>query len=210
MSKKSNPKGKAVMKTEKPKLTVSTERVSAAVVVSSLQKEAKPLFKKLYAVGKIDNQSDYEFAGALVKELKDLAKQADNKEKSITKPLDEAKKNTIELFKPFKEEVAGVETKIKLEMSVFYEKNKNKQLKLEQDMDSGKIKNMSTFVRKHNALTVSSGSASARTLKELVIVNDKKIPREFLMPDEAKIKAAFKAGEEVPGCEWRDKTSIAI
>jgi len=64
----------------------------------------------------IDNNDDYEDCGLLLKRVKVTSNELDLKRKSITRPLDEAKKNTMALFKPVLDALASIEKSAKRKM----------------------------------------------------------------------------------------------
>ena len=59
-------------------------------------------------------------------------------------------------------------------------------------------------------LTTENNAASIRKVWKAVITNEKLIPREFLVPDTAKIVEHCKKGGTLPGVEWKQVDSIAI
>lgn len=203
---------KAVKKIEKSDgkiVPFTKDQVSTEVVVASLEKQAKPLEKKLMSYSKITTQEDYDTAAALMKQLKELSKQADEKEKEITEPLKGVIKKAIALFKPFKDKVASTEVTLKLAMSIFVEGKKATTAKLEQQVTSGKI-GIAKFTEKTAELSAKSSFVKERSVKVLVIEDIAKIPREYMVPDEVKIKKALKMGMKVSGCKLEEQISLAI
>jgi hypothetical protein len=187
-----------------------SEAVSTAVVIQSLEKKAKPVFKKLESIDSITTVEDNERAAEQLKFLKVLAQEADAQQKEITDPLEQAKKATIKLFKPFKDRVAEMETTIKLKMSNFLTLQKKKEVKLLEDFDNGKIKNVSTFTKKSQELQITSNVMQVRKVWTVEVENENEIPREYLVPDMEKIKQAFKDGKKVKGAKYFQKETIAI
>ena len=61
----------------------------------------------------ITNQTEYDTASVVLKEVKSRYKELDEQRKSITKPLDDAKKAVMELFKRPLDLLGQAETKIK-------------------------------------------------------------------------------------------------
>jgi FKBP-type peptidyl-prolyl cis-trans isomerase 2 len=49
-----------------------------------------------------------------------------------------------------------------------------------------------------------------RNTKYVKIVDENKIPREFLVPDMVAIKEAMSQGKKVAGCEWDTKQTITV
>lgn len=188
----------------------NTKAINKAVVLSALRKEAAPLFRKLSKLEAVTSVAEYDLAATNLKALKGILKTANQKEDAIINPIKASIKETQALFAPFKEDVAEAETKTKLMMSVFVESQKKLEAKVEQDFEAGKIKNISTASNKIASLQVKSKAASVRGVSYVEIEDEKKIPREYMVPDLVAIKAALKVGKKVPGAVLKTKTSIAV
>jgi len=187
------------------------EKIKSEIIVSNLEKKHAKTFKALTTVKAIRNQEEFDYAAECVRVLKDAAKIAKVEERKITDPLTDALDATRDLFRPFYSKVNEAETTIKLLMSVYMEDNKKKIELLEEKVANGEIKNISTFVKKVGALTIENNAATVRKVWKAIIANEKVIPRQFLMPDTAKIVAHLKAGgAPIPGVEWKQVESIAI
>ena len=185
------------------------DAVSTSVVIASLEKQAAPSIRRVTDL-KIKTKDDFELAATLVKQLKALSAEAERQEKSITTPMREALKATQAHFKPFQNKVAQVEADVKLSMSVFLEGQKKLSAKAEQDFEDGKIKKISTIVAKQAELRVDNGTAQVRKVWTLFIDHPKRVPFDFMVPDETKIKEACKAGHVPSGCRWEQVELIAI
>lgn len=195
---------KAVAKTNPTKA-----KVSSLVVVSSLKKKAAPILSKLKKVEKITTQDDFNRAAEYVKALKDLASYAAKQEDDMTKGIKESLKLIRQHFKPFQDDVAKAEQETKLLMSVFLHRN-NKQIeKVNKDFEVGGM-SVTTYSKKIAALQIKKGAGKVRKLKRLHIFDEKKIPREYLWPNENAIEAALANGVKVPGCKMIEVDSIAI
>lgn len=184
-------------------------QTDALVVMKALEKEAKPQMRKVSNL-EIKTQEDFDTAGKLLKNVKELAKGAKAREESITKPLTKVIADVRDLFRPFLSSVKELEEDTKTKMLAFANKADEKKEKLMKDFQEGKIKNVQTVVSKTNALEIENGDAKIKKVWTAVCVDEKKTPREYLVPDEVKIKEALKAGKKVPGWEWRQEKSIAI
>lgn len=194
---------------ENNKLEKTATYVSAAVVMAAIEKKATPLFKRL-ADAAISSSKDFDKLAADLSELKELSKLADAEQKTITNPLNEALKATRAHFKPFIDRVAEVEGLKKIEMRHFLLNQAKASKALEAKLESGEIKKVSTLVRKQAELAITTSHAQVRRVWTLTIVDAKKIPREFLVPDEQCIREAFKAGRDVAGCKWEQIETVAI
>lgn len=174
------------------------KHVKATVVLAALQKESKPLIAKLNRL-EVKTKDDYEKAVVVMKDLKMLAKIGTAKMKEILDPLKTIERNVRELFEPFQRTVSDWEVHVKSEMAQFIARSQAAQKTLEANFDSGKIARPETYLRKSEALDVDTG---IRNVWKAVPGDVAKTPREYLIPDEAKIKDALKAGKKVAGWSW--------
>jgi len=184
-------------------------KVATQVVIASLQKKAAPLIKRL-AEFKIDTQADYDKAAVTLRQIKEFAKEAEDRQRLILIPLQQATKATKELFSPFFAQVTQLQEAVKARMVDFLNHQEREKVKLEKAMDSGEIKRVSTFMRKTAALEVDSDAATVRNIKVLVMLDESKTPRAYLVPDQAAIKAALVAGKKVAGWKLDTQKNIAI
>jgi CDP-glycerol glycerophosphotransferase (TagB/SpsB family) len=185
------------------------ERTDAAILVEALRTEAAPLFKRIERLRIVDNES-YNRVAESVAALKQLAKAAETKEKSLTDPLKKVSNDIKALFKPFRELVDNTEKVCKADMTKYLISVEDKKNKIKEDFESGKIVKLSTAVRKTSELEVFSPSSSVRNILVLKEVDASLTPRDYLVPDESKIKEALKNGKKVPGWKLAQKKSIAI
>lgn len=191
--------------------------VSAQVVLSSIVKQQGTTFKKLGTIKKV-TRKNFDEAGALIEKLKDARKLAEEKEADIVEPMRQAielQKQSIgkvnELFQPFYDKVEEAELRIKSGIKLLVQDSKAKLKQLEDDVSTGKIKNISTYTAKAAALSIESDHVSIRNVWKAFIVDEQKIPREFMMPDSKKITEHLrKGGAPIKGVEWKQDESIAI
>lgn len=191
------------------KSVATRDKVSTAVVVASLEKTAASAFRKVVNLT-IKTKEDFETMAETVKALKILAKEAKRQEEEITVPLKEVIKKTQQLFRPFQTKVEVAEINAKNAMQNFLEAQKKSALRLEQKFEQGDIKKLSTLVTKQNELRVDNGTAQVRKVWTLFIDSPSRVPYEFMMPDETKIRNACKEGYVPAGCRWEQVESIAI
>lgn len=176
-----------------------------AVVIASLEKKAAPLFRRLPE--KITTKQQYEDAASNMKAIKMLVKDAEKEKKHLLDPLAEVVKRIREHFKPFEVKAAEAEAKLKQQMSGYLLEAEKKAKAIEQKLEDGKIKKVATAVKKQNEILATT---NIRKVWTAVCVNVNKTPREYLVPDEAAIKAALKNGEKVDGWKWEQVDQIVI
>jgi len=186
-------------------------RINSQVVVESLGKQTDKTFRELSTIKSIRSQEDFTRAAELVKSLKVIAEAAKDEQRKITNPLKDALEAVNAHFQPFFKKVDNIEAIIKVEMKIFLDKNKTKLLQLEEDVASGKIKDIGKYVDKAARLTVESDSATVRKVWKAEIQDEKKIPRKFLVPNtQLIVEHLRRGGAPIPGVEWKQVDSIAI
>lgn len=185
------------------------KQVSTEVVIASLERQAAPALRRVLNLS-IETKADYELAAETIKALKALSAEAKRQEQEITEPLKGVIKKTQNLFRPFQDKVSETEAITKEAMGKFLDGQKKIALRLEEDFESGKIKKISTIVTKQNELKVTNGAAQVRKVWTLFVDDPNKIPREYMVPDLALIREAYKNGMYVEGCRWEQVETIAI
>lgn len=145
----------------------------------------------------------------LANNLNLLAKAIEEKKTSITKPMNEALKNVRELFKPREEKVQSIIDSLKRKVLEFKQTERAKAEKekadIEKKAEAGRIK-PETAIRKMGEVKevektthTDSGKMTVKKRKVVKIINPELLPKEYLIPDEAKIKKVALAGVEIPG-----------
>jgi hypothetical protein len=123
-------------------------------------------------------------AGGLVKEISTLSDGVEAQRLEFTKPLNESLKKINAFFKQFSEPLADLDYQIRQKLIVF--KNEHK----ETDNKVGNIH---------------------FTTRQMVEIEDEsKLPREFLMPDLAKIKKAVATGIQIPGVKVSEEKGVSL
>lgn len=181
-------------------------KVSTQIVLKSIEKKAAPLLRKLTDF-KIKTSEDKEKAIVLVKELKELGKEADRQLRTVTDPLKEATKAANEIFKPFFRDLMDVETRIKAELLDYQLGLDKKKIALNVAFEDKSIKKASTYLKKSAEL---EDDSNVRNVWQAIAVNEKLTPREYLVADEGKIKEALKAGKKVAGWKWEQVKTVVI
>lgn len=186
---------------------------TAAIVVASLQKQAKPFIAKLEKIDTVTKEN-YNQAAEHVKALKNLVELATVEKKKFTDPANAILKHTREFFKPFEDLVASWELTAKLKMSEYLAEEKAKEAKLLKQAEDGKI-TPATYARKAAELATTTvrgagGAATVRRFKIAKIHDITKVPREYMVPNMTLIKAALLEGKKVAGCTLEEEDNIAI
>lgn len=196
------------MKTKEIKKSAVKSSVIAERL-STLDKQATPHMTRAANL-QIRSQEDYQSLATTLAKIKEIRKLAVEEKEKFTKPLNELLRTTSAHFKPFFDKIDALEVLKKSEMVKYLNAQEAKQLKVQEKFDSGEIKKVSTLLGKQVELQTTSDDASVRRLKVVEITDERKLPREYLVPDLAKIKAALLAGETVAGARIVEQKSIAI
>lgn len=184
------------------------DKINTGIIVSALKKESTRLISKIDGF-KIKDAASYQQLVDYVKVLKELEKRANDKRKSITDHLNKAVKEINSLFNPFFENIHESVQGAKDEMLKFENKRNEAEKNLEDKFSKGGV-SVASFATKQAAITTKIKGASVRKTMTLKILDEKKIPRSYLVPNELMIMADLKEGKKVPGCDLEQKTSIAV
>lgn len=130
-------------------------------------------------------------------------------EDKVLKPLKEAVKAEQSRWKPIKTMLEEARDAVRKTMSVYQtaetKRKAEAEARLAARVEKGTMK-IETAARKAaelatpvTAVATDAGLVKFRTVQKLVITDEAAIPRAYLVPDEAAIKTALKAGTAVPG-----------
>src|SRR3990167_2051852 len=146
----------------------------------------------------IENQKDYESALGRGKEIKDTLSTITDRRKEITAPMNTALKSVMDLFRPLETAGASALSVIKDKMLEWTTEETRKaekaKLKIAKKLEEGKIslgvavKQIEKVKEIKKTVNTENGSSTTRTVKKIRIVNELKIPRDYLIPNLEKIK----------------------
>lgn len=178
-----------------------------------IEKEVSPAVKKAEALV-IESDDDLKGATELLSNLnKGLDRATEEKEK-VTKPLNEALKAERARWKPFETMCEAAIDIVRKKMTAYQtEKTRHAQeeaARIAERVGEGKGKlKAETAVRKMEEieqplLNVSSkaGMVDFIDVKCFEVEDITKLPIDYIVADEVKIRAAMKAGQELPGVKY--------
>ena len=161
----------------------------------------------------IKTPEQYEEAADILKEIKGRAKALEETRKRITKPLLTAKKEVDTLFKAPAESLKQAELGIKRGMVSYTKEAEAKRKELEAKAREMAAKEDASISEVREALVEASTQNSTPKVTGVVvkkvtkfeIIDESKLPRHVLKPDQALIRADVKAGIAVPGVRvWQE------
>jgi len=167
----------------------------------------------------ITNQEEQTDAIDIVSKLKDTYSQIKEKKEQITKPLNEALKNARNLFAPIEEQFKTAEAIIKGKLLAYAQKvnaeAQAKEQKIADRVEKGTLKldtaekKLDEIERVEQTTHGNVGSVSIKTIKKVRITNEALLPREYLVPDEVKIRRDALGGKVIPGVEVYNEEILA-
>ena len=203
--------------TEESKIVVPTEKDLAT------HKAAATRQKNQVEAMTISSEEDYAKAGDALITVKKVKKEIQSKKDGIIKPMNQALRNTRELFKPAEEKIDSAITIISSKMLEFRKAQEAeaaaKEAELQKQVDQGEKSTDEAATELEQALPVdktvqgNKGTTTLRKIKDVEITDESQIPRAYLVPDMVKIRATAlgKGGNpvvEIPGVKVVDKESI--
>jgi hypothetical protein len=151
----------------------------------------------------VSTQDEYAYWGDVMKLCKNKIKEVEEERKEYTKPIDEAKKRLMDKEKEIVNPIKQYIEKIEKVMAAFFLEEQKKRQEEQKRLENEAIKNAKpedtdVVVPVVESLKTTRGSVSTTTgitYNEFEVINADEIPREYLMPDESKIKNAINAGK---------------
>jgi len=167
---------------------------------------------------KIKNQESLTKAVELLSNIKKVGKLIKASKEKITKPANEILKNARDMFRPVEDQYKEAERIVKFKMVEFNTKEEVKAEKKEEKIlakvEDGQISSEKASEKIENLApekTVQSkaGNIRFKTIKEVVIQDESKIPRNYLMPNMVKIRKDALDGQEIAGVKVVEKKIVA-
>ncbi|MAG39343.1 hypothetical protein CMI41_00025 [Candidatus Pacearchaeota archaeon] len=183
------------------------------IICQDEQKQAQEIFNEIQPkfdeIIVVSDQTDIDRFMAEIKFLKDKKKLLEEKRKSITGPLDEAKKNTQALFNPMR---MAIDEAVNIRESgiLIYRRRKEEEaraaeekLRASQPKPKDELEEMD---QQADIAKVNAGKAQVKGVTKyysMEIVDAEKVPRIYLIPDEKGLNGIARVQKEkfkVPGC----------
>lgn len=155
---------------------------------------------------KITSQETLKKANEIMATLKVAKKFVSENKAKIIQPLLLATKNTRELFRPIEEKINGAEIRLKEGIlsykKVVEERQAEQKAKIEAEVESGQ-KTFDQASEKMEKVEAKTEEFKTRKIQKLVITDEKKIPQEYFVIDEVRLRRDLLAGKSIPGAELK-------
>ena len=138
-----------------------------------------------YKPFEVVTSEDYEKAAQVLKSAKSMLKVVDEKEKEVTRPLNEGLKKARALFKPFKEQLNGVVSKISGNMFAFRKIQEEEARKKQEELD--RQKSPDDIFTPEVEVAIPKTEVRVRTNWRFKVIDKSKLKPDFLIPDERSI-----------------------
>lgn len=213
------------MPTKAPEPTVVTYKKADSEKALSTHKALSTRTKNEVEKLTIDSQESYDKAVEKLAQVKKYLKDLEKQRKTITDPLEKAKKATIALFKPT-QLVFEATQRILSQGILDYRKEQErieaaKQAELEKQLESGDIdfdEAMEQAVeapQQEKTTTTKWGGVTVRTIKDIEILDITQIPKEYFELNMSRLRADALGNKaqnidpiEIPGVKVIEKESV--
>jgi hypothetical protein len=195
---------------ETPEALPQTEAAEAEAEALAVVSEARAFV--------ISTQEEIDFAGEILGEIKAKAKDLDEREKAITRPLNDALKAARALFKPAKTHLEEAEALIKKAIARFHDETAERhRIAMHEASLAHAAGDRQAAELALSTVATLEGVEGVRASRvwDFEIMNADEIPRAFLVPDAVAIRAHMRRivemGEtpEIPGVRFYQETRIA-
>ena len=192
-------------------LMLSTNQIQS---ISKIQKESKKLTVSFCdEEGQalevaLEDDDDYLFVAEHLKSVKRYIKRVEEMKHAFVDPWRRTLRQIEERFKKSSDAAKSVESAIKEGMGAYVLLCQEHRQELMEEAVKNKDNDALAGALAYTQPLVDG--ISIRDNVQIEILDEKKIPREYLKPDEKKIKAVAKTGKDVPGVVVINKPLIAV
>lgn len=184
------------------------------VEVEALEKDITPYVAKAQKLVVIENAKDMEKASEMRAQLKAYEKEVTAKKEAITKPMNAALKAVRSMFSPLEDRIEETLNTINRAMIDYQTEQKRisdaEQEKIAQRIGQGKGKlKLETAVEKmkevdtpDKQVVTASGGTEFIDTPCFEVTDVSLLPKEYILPDLVKIRAAMKGGIELDGVRY--------
>lgn len=167
----------------------------------------------------IASQDDMVKATDLLSKVKTVGKMLKDRKEAITKPLNEALSSARDLFRPIEADHLQAEKVIKTKMLAYQDAEEKRAAieakKITDRVERGTMRADTAVAKIQNieqaptSVQGKVGVVKTMIVKKYRVVDESKLPREFLIPNMPAITEALKAGAVVPGAEMYEEKVIS-
>jgi hypothetical protein len=152
-------------------ITISTE-------VKESVNQALAEAEKMQVI-EVSNQNEFEMTEAMLKTCRERIKTLDSERKSITGPIDNAKKAVMDFFKPVIEKWEGLEIKVNSARKIYLNKKEQERLDLERKIQADREAELKKAKKTGDKEKVNElKSTPAPVVQSSAVMNDNRLNRK--------------------------------
>jgi hypothetical protein len=155
-----------------------------------------------------------------IKEIKELGKIIKTEKEKYTKPAQTIINEARSKYLPYERICRDAESALKIKARVYMERMEEERIRKEKSIadraDKGQLRE-ETAIRKMEEIgtekkSVDTGNSQIqrKIVKEVVIVDREKVPHEYWILDEVKVRKVALAGVTIPGVEVKEKSQMVV
>jgi hypothetical protein len=182
----------------KVKLHPAAKLQQAKTGLQEIQKEYNDRLTRILSY-KTTDKTSFEKGGELLKVITAAGKRAKEEKDKVLKPAELTVARIKEQWRPFEDALKAGMAHVKQCMALWIGQEAARiAMEKQKILSDNRITKPETVERKLSAIEVAPVNHT-RNVLELVITDESKIPREFMVPDLVAIREALKNGEVIPG-----------
>ncbi len=181
--------------------------------------EKKQGLEKLVHETSVQNDEDLRKISDVIKGIKTYQKRVVEEMDKFMEPAKQIIAETKAKYDPYLKTCINAEQALKAKAGIYMDAKEKARLaaekKIHDDLEAGKIKKVDTAVKKleklpeqQTTMKTENSGLSMRKIKDIEIVDESMIPKEYWALDLVKIKKVALAGVEIPGVKVIEKTSM--
>lgn len=182
--------------------------------------EKKQGLEKLVHETSVQNDADLAKISDVIKGIKTFTKKVQEEMDKFIDPAKQIIAETKAKYDPYLKTCLNAEQALKAKAAIYMEQKEKERIaaekKINDDLESGKIKKVETAVKKleklpeqQTSMKTENSGLSMKKIKDIEIVDFNLVPKEYWTLDLVKVKKVALAGIEIPGVKVIEKTSIA-
>lgn len=162
---------------------------------------------------------DAQKATDLLSKIKSVGKMVAEKKAAIIQPINEALRQTRELFAPIELSYNEAERIIKEKILAFHDaeadRKRKEAEKIAKKVEDGKLsfekgaEKVAAITVQENKIEGARGEVVIRTVKDFEVVDESKVPDQYWVLDTVAIRKDVMKGVEIPGVKVIEKQTVA-
>ena len=203
----------------KEKIKDNTITVSVVMRMTDIKIKSEAI-EKMVNETKITCESELKSVADKIKEIKELGKVIKEQKEKYTKPAQSIINEARSKYLPYEKICSEAEVALKAKADMYMGDQERERLRKEESIarraEKGQLRE-ETAIRKLEEIgeekkSIDTGEAQLqrKTVKSVVIVDREKIPHEYWVVDEVKVRKVALAGVEIPGVTVKEKSQMVI